>query len=200
MINFVQVYVKLRDLPSILLIDNYDSFTYNLYHYLEELGATVDVCMNDSINLEGISDYDAVVLSPGPGLPEDAGELLSVIEACKGHIPVFGVCLGMQALAQDLGGEIYNQKTVKHGVHETVRIDHSALFNGLEDEIEVGLYHSWAVRPDKGDFNVTAVSLSGVVMALENKGFKFYGVQFHPESIMTPAGKTILMNFLDLCS
>lgn len=195
----MQVYGKLSDLPRILLIDNYDSFTYNLFHYLEELGADINVEKNDTVNPDQINAYDAVLLSPGPGLPSEAGKLMEVIEKCKGDIPVFGVCLGMQAIAISLGGQIYNQELVKHGVQEVINLSESVLFQGLGKRVEVGLYHSWAVRPEPGDIEITALSDTGVVMALQNQSLKMYGVQFHPESIMTPDGKVILRNFLENC-
>lgn len=184
-------------MKRILLVDNYDSFTYNLVHYLEALDCEVTVCYNDSIPTQVLELFDAVVLSPGPGLPEESGDLLLFIDRFLGQLPMLGVCLGMQALALQLGGEIYNQKMVKHGLQESISVEKSTLFSTREESFEVGLYHSWAVREDD-NYEVTAKSLSGVIMAIENREKRCYGVQFHPESIMTPRGKEVLQNFLKM--
>jgi len=184
-------------LLSILLLDNYDSFTFNLEHYLVSLGVRVDVKRNDAIGLD-VLDYDGVILSPGSGLPADAGVMMSLIEGLAGKIPVLGVCLGMQGIAEYLGGKIYNQNNVKHGVQEEIVLEDSLLFSGLKKRIQVGLYHSWAVNSKEGDFEVVAQSVTNVVMALQNEERKMYGVQFHPESIMTPDGKHIINNFLEI--
>ena len=184
-------------MQRILLLDNYDSFTYNLSHYLEGEGAMVDVVLNDQFDKSTLDLYDKVVLSPGPGLPIYSGSMMEVIELSDGIRPVLGVCLGMQAIAEYLGGSLYNQKVVKHGVSENVQIHESILFRGLPEEIEVGLYHSWAVNTE-GDFNIISNSKEGVIMAIENKLKNFYGVQFHPESILTQEGKRIIENFLSL--
>lgn len=185
-------------MKRILLIDNYDSFTYNLFHYLESLGVEAEVVLNDKMSAVEPDSYDALVLSPGPGLPEEAGDLMKIIESYAGMKPILGVCLGMQALALYSGGELYNQKVVKHGIQEKIHLEKSDLFNGLPPEIEVGLYHSWAVKEGNGNFRITARSSNGTVMALENTNLNWYGVQFHPESVMTPDGKKILMNFVSL--
>lgn len=185
-------------MKRILLIDNYDSFTYNLFHYLESLGVEVEVVLNDKLSGVEPERYDALVLSPGPGLPEEAGDLMKIIEATAGRKPILGVCLGMQALALYSGGELYNQKVVKHGIQEKIHLEKSDLFDGLPSEVEVGLYHSWAVKEGSGDFKITARSASGTAMALENAKLNWYGVQFHPESVMTPEGRKILMNFISL--
>lgn len=162
-----------------------------------DLGAEVDVIRNDSIDFSKLA-YDGVVLSPGPGLPSGAGQLMALIEQIAEDIPILGVCLGMQAIAEFLGGEIYNQMKVKHGVEEQVLLYESPLFSGLNKEITVGLYHSWAVVPESNNYHVIAESRSGVVMAIQNEQKKMYGVQFHPESVMTPEGKKIIKNFLNL--
>lgn len=154
----------------------------------------VDVKRNNE-TISTIDMYDKIVLSPGPGLPNEAGGMMNLIGKVDSKIPVLGVCLGMQAIAEYSGGTLYNQKEVKHGVAEKIRCEASLLFKDLPSEMEVGLYHSWAVEGN-GEFAVTARSESGVVMAIENQERKFYGVQFHPESIMTPNGKDILHNFL----
>ncbi len=182
-------------MKRILLVDNFDSFTYNLVHYLESLDCKVDVCFNNAIPVEIIDVYDAVVLSPGPGLPEESGDLTAFVKKYIGKVPFLGVCLGMQALAVELGGELYNQQVVKHGVQETISTKRGVLFSEDSESIEVGLYHSWAVSFD-GDYLVTATSKKGTAMALENKSLRCFGVQFHPESIMTPNGLDILRNFL----
>ncbi|MDG1742126.1 MAG: aminodeoxychorismate/anthranilate synthase component II [Crocinitomicaceae bacterium] len=182
-------------MQRILLIDNYDSFTYNLAHYMEGEGVAVDIVLNDAFDCADLERYDKVVLSPGPGLPLDAGVLMDVVAACVGVRPVLGVCLGMQAIALHLGGSLYNQDVVKHGVAEFIELDSSSLFLGMSSPTQVGLYHSWAVE-STGDFNVTARSKSGIVMALENTSKKLFGVQFHPESILTDDGRAVVRNFL----
>jgi len=182
-------------LPHILLVDNYDSFTYNLAHYLELMGVRLTVCFNDQIDITKLSEYDGVILSPGPGLPQNAGQMPELVRGLLGKIPILGVCLGMQCLAEQLGGELFNQMRVKHGVQETILLDDSLLFLGLDKKIQVGLYHSWAVY-EKGDFRVTSRSLENRIMSLENLEKKCFGVQFHPESILTPEGVQILQNFV----
>jgi len=184
-------------LQRILLLDNYDSFTYNLSHYIEAEGAKVDVVLNDQIDCLLLDMYDKIILSPGPGLPNDSGRLMEVIRLSVGERPVLGVCLGMQGLIEYLGGELYNQNKVKHGVSEFIQLKNSSLFDGLPETIEVGLYHSWA-GDESGDYKVTARSDQGTVMAMENVSKQLYGVQFHPESILTPQGKEIIQNFLSL--
>ncbi len=181
----------------ILLLDNYDSFTFNLEHYLVSLGVHVDVKRNDVKELDALN-YDGVVLSPGPGLPVAAGRMMSLIECLDGKVPVLGVCLGMQGMAEYLGGTIYNQNRVKHGVQEEIVTESSPIFKGLKNHIQVGLYHSWAVNSECGDFEIVAKSSTDIVMALQNEERKMYGVQFHPESIMTPDGMQILDNFLGI--
>ncbi|MDC3252803.1 aminodeoxychorismate/anthranilate synthase component II [Crocinitomicaceae bacterium] len=182
-------------MQRILLLDNYDSFTYNLAHYMEGEGMSVDIVLNDAFDCVYLDRYDKVVLSPGPGLPKDAGVLMDVVAACDGVRPVLGVCLGMQAMAEHLGGSLYNQEVVKHGVAEDIELMTSLLFEGMSSPAQVGLYHSWAAAP-KGDFDVIAQSNSGTVMALQNVSKKLFGVQFHPESILTPEGRRLIQNFL----
>lgn len=184
-------------MKRILLLDNYDSFTYNLSHYISGEGVEVDVILNDEIDCSTLARYDKIVLSPGPGLPIESGRLNEVIELSAGLCPILGVCLGMQAMAEYLGGELYNQNIVKHGVSESIHIQESKLFIGLEQDIEVGLYHSWAVR-EEGDFNIIAKSETNIVMAIENISKQMYGVQFHPESVLTPNGRKIIRNFLEI--
>lgn len=184
-------------MQHVLLLDNFDSFTYNLEHYLRGLGVEVMVIRNNE-PIENLERFDKVVLSPGPGLPAEAGGMIELLKRCDSVIPVLGVCLGMQGMAEYLGGRLYNQETVKHGVSEKITLRSSSLFRSLGEEIEVGLYHSWAVEDASGNFTTTALSHQNVVMALENEERKMVGVQFHPESIMTPEGRTILRNFLTI--
>lgn len=179
------------------MVDNYDSFTYNLVHYLEALDCSVTVCFNDAIPENDWLAFDAVVLSPGPGLPEESGGLMPFLQVVLGKKPVLGVCLGMQALAIELGGTLFNQKQVKHGIQEQIIITQSPIFTGLPNKIEVGLYHSWGVTECES-YQIIARSKTGIAMAIENKERQCYGVQFHPESIMTPQGMQILQNFLAL--
>lgn len=156
----------------------------------------VDVVYNDVIPQEIVGCYDAVVLSPGPGLPSEAGEMPDLIAKISGSVPIFGVCLGMQALAVNFGGELENQKVVKHGVQEEVQITGDGIFQDISSPVKVGLYHSWIVS-ENGDYEVTARSNSGVVMAIKNDKMMFVGVQFHPESVMTEHGMQMLENFLN---
>ncbi len=185
---------------KLLLIDNYDSFTYNLEHYLSALGCEVNVQRNREIDLNSITQYDGVVLSPGPGLPKNAGLCMEVIEQFSDRIPILGICLGAQAIAQHFGSEIYNQKEVAHGISRVVhREKESWLLEGLEDSFSVGLYHSWAIKPMNGfsqHFKTAALRGNGVLMAFESYQSALAGVQFHPESIMTEGGREILNNWL----
>ena len=158
------------------------------------LDVEVDVVRNN-VEISNFSQYHKIVLSPGPGLPQNAGNMMKLIEQVNGKIPVLGVCLGMQAIALHLGGEIYNQENVKHGVMEEIRLFDSELFYELPKEIEVGLYHSWAVR-ENSNYKVTAISEGDILMAIENTECKLYGIQFHPESVMTPNGMKLIENFL----
>lgn len=153
--------------------------------------------MRNNVTVQDVFQYDKIVLSPGPGLPNEAGNMMGLIQKIDGKIPVLGVCLGMQAIAIHLGGELYNLNDVKHGVQESVTVKSSSLFKRVPERIDVGLYHSWAVRENVA-YEVTATSDSTVVMAIQNEERKLYGVQFHPESIMTPNGYRILENFVSL--
>ena len=187
---------------KVVLLDNYDSFTYNLVHMIKEVlapGDSLEVVKNDLINLDRVADYDRIVLSPGPGLPEEAGLLLSLIERWASRMPILGVCLGHQALGRVYGARLQNPRRVFHGVKSRVHlVKKNYLFAGLDDEIEVGRYHSWLV--DRADFpeslEITALSEDGLIMGLSHKTHDAHGVQFHPESILTPSGKTVLSNFL----
>lgn len=184
---------------NILVIDNYDSFTYNLVHYLEDLEAQVTVVRNDKITPEECVAYDAILLSPGPGIPSEAGNLIAIINYLKDKKPLLGICLGHQAITEVFGGTIVNIDTVYHGVATTMNHDDSTLFKNIANPFEAGRYHSWAAQID--DFpdvlKITATDTNEQIMALQHKTLPIYGVQFHPESIMTPDGKTMLKNFLD---
>lgn len=180
-----------------LLIDFYDSFTYNLAHYLESLEVELSVLRYDAIDSTALFHFDAFVLSPGPGLPQEKEGLVAFLEQYVGQKPILGVCLGMQAIAEYLGATLENQQVVKHGVSESIQIIHqNGLFSNLPNEIEVGLYHSWKVNCPVNW--VSAKSKSGVNMAIEIPEKKLYAVQFHPESVMTPLGKEILQNFIQI--
>lgn len=185
-----------------LLVDNFDSFTYNIVHYFEKIGVQVDVVTNKSVDVNKLSGYNAVVLSPGPGLPSQAGELMRVIaNSIELGLPILGICLGMQALAEFEGSELYNQQIVKHGVGQqiTVHEKNSKLYTKLPSSFTVGLYHSWAVKLRKDSvFEPTAFSEEGVLMSFEDEKRKIYAVQYHPESILTENGLEILQNFTNI--
>lgn len=182
-----------------VIIDNYDSFTYNLSHLVKELGATVDVLRNDRFNLQDLEQYDRIILSPGPGIPQEAGLLLNVIRTYAGRKPILGVCLGEQAIGQVFGGTLTNLSDVFHGVQTPVRlVEPDYIFRGLPEEIPVGRYHSWVVSTEglPEDLVVTAVSPEGQIMALKHRRYDVHGIQFHPESVLTPDGKQIMKNWL----
>lgn len=184
----------------ILLLDNYDSFTYNLEHYLVDLGVDVEVIRNDKIALEDIAGYDALVFSPGPGLPKDSGILLNAIDQYKDSKPMLGICLGMQAMAECFGGSLNNLDTVFHGTSSDCKIDVTdPIFSGLPKEVAVGRYHSWEVAAPAPDcFKVIAQEKkSKTLMGIKHKEKPIWGLQFHPESILTPNGKQMLKNWLD---
>ena len=185
---------------KILLFDNYDSFTYNLVHAIKSLGyENVDVYRNDKIELSQIDLYDKIILSPGPGLPSEAGIMMEVIKEYASKKSILGVCLGHQAIAETFGAKLENIPTVFHGVQTSIKIvQEDYLFLGLPKEILAGRYHSWIVSnndfPDK--LEVTAIDEAGDIMALKHKKLDLHGVQFHPESILTPDGVQIIQNFL----
>jgi anthranilate synthase component 2 len=182
---------------KVVLVDFYDSFTFNLSHYFEQLNVDVTVIRHDYLNLDELSAYDAIVLSPGPGLPKEKQNLTELLEQYVGVKPILGVCLGMQALAEYLGGFLVNQSSVKHGVQELIHVlDHKGLFANLPTDFKVGLYHSWKVE-GLIQFQ-TASSEAGVCMSIEHPAKKLYGVQFHPESILTEHGLELLANFLKI--
>lgn len=184
---------------KILIIDNYDSFTFNLFHYVEGLNVEVDVFRNDEFDLSLLPSYDKIILSPGPGLPKDAGDLIKIISSIDKKQAVLGVCLGMQALAEVFGGSLYNMKAVKHGVSlNCKRVKSHFLFEGLPESFEVGLYHSWAVQmPLPNEFEPLLFTDEEVLMSMSHKFLPLYGVQFHPESILTTHGRQIIKNFVE---
>ena len=186
---------------KILLFDNYDSFTYNLRHILLELGAEVEVHRNDRIPLAAVAEFDKIVLSPGPGIPSEAGLLLPLIERYAPEKSILGVCLGEQAIAEVFGARLENLAHVFHGVCSDIRIvAGDPLFAGLEPGFRAGRYHSWAVSKDglPDCLEVTAVDAAeSRIMALRHRTFDVCGVQFHPESVLTPHGKTILRNWME---
>lgn len=186
---------------KVLVFDNYDSFTYNLVQIIERvLDAKVDVIRNDEITLEEIGKYDKIVLSPGPGIPEEAGILLDVIKQYAATKSILGVCLGQQAIAEAFGGSLINLSEIFHGVATSAELvkEDTKLFKNLPTGLEVGRYHSWAVNPEgfPEELEVTAIDKDGMIMALQHKTYDVHGVQFHPESILTPDGEIIIKNFL----
>ena len=186
---------------KVVIIDNYDSFTYNLSHLIKELGAEVTVLRNDQFKLEDLEPYNKIVLSPGPGIPSEAGLLLDVIRSYAGKKPILGVCLGHQAIGEAFGGQLENLSDVFHGVATPCRIiADDPLFSGLEREITIGRYHSWVVSKEAFPdcLEVTAESPEGQIMALRHKTLNVRGIQFHPESVLTPDGKKMIQNWLFL--
>ena len=185
-------------MKKILVIDNYDSFTYNLVHYLEGLGCEVVVKRNDQLTLEEVDAFDKIVLSPGPGIPDEAGLLKQIIARYAPTKSIFGVCLGQQAIAEVFGGSLINLDKVYHGIATKINITKDdILFEGLPREIEVGRYHSWVVNPELPEvLEATSFDENGQVMSLRHKVYDVCAVQFHPESVLTPEGKKILENWL----
>ena len=185
---------------KIVIIDNYDSFTYNLSHLIKEIGAEVTVIRNDQFTLNQLEPFDKIVLSPGPGIPSEAGLLLDVIKTYKGRKPILGVCLGHQAIGEVFGGAPENLSDVFHGVAtEGTQFSNDHIFDTLPKRITMGRYHSWVVSRENCPtcLEVTAVSDEGQIMALKHKNYDIHGIQFHPESVLTPEGKTIVKNFIE---
>lgn len=183
-----------------VIIDNYDSFTFNLAHLLKELGAEVDVVRNDQFELPALEQYDKIVLSPGPGIPSEAGLLLDVIRAYAGRKPILGVCLGHQAIGEVFGAKLENLAEVYHGVAtDCEHFSNDPIFNGMPRHFEVGRYHSWVVSKDglPDCLEVTATSPDGNIMALRHKRYPVHGIQFHPESVLTHLGRQIVGNWLN---
>lgn len=184
---------------KIAMIDNYDSFTYNLVHLVRELGAEVKVFRNDQFSLPELDAFDKIMLSPGPGIPVEAGLLLDVIRTYAGVKPILGICLGEQAIGETFGGKLVNLSSVFHGVQTPAHIvADDPLFRGLPRDILVGRYHSWVVDAETlpDCLEVTCVSDEGQIMALRHKDMDVKGIQFHPESVLTPLGKKIIFNWL----
>ncbi|MCO5229544.1 MAG: aminodeoxychorismate/anthranilate synthase component II [Chitinophagales bacterium] len=183
---------------KILMLDNYDSFTYNVVHILKELGADIDVIRNDKITVDEVAKYDKIVLSPGPGLPEEAGIMMALLERYATNKPILGICLGHQAIGQYFGAELYNVGEVIHGkAKNTIVVSEDILFKELPKEFISGRYHSWAIKNLPDCLELTATDERGVVQAIQHKSYPVHGVQFHPESIMTEYGKEILANWLN---
>ena len=183
----------------VVIIDNYDSFTYNLAHLVKQLGAKVEVFRNDQFTLKQLERFTKIILSPGPGIPEEAGLLMDVIRTYAGRKPMLGVCLGHQAIAEVFGGKLVNLKEVYHGIAtEGTQFGNDPIFSGLPKRIVMGRYHSWVV--DRAGFpdclEVTAMSDDGQIMALRHRNYNIHGIQFHPESVLTPEGATIVRNWL----
>jgi len=190
---------------DILIFDNYDSFTYNLVQVVEKIiQGKVDVFRNDKISLGEINKYDKIILSPGPGIPSESGLLLPLIKEYASSKSILGVCLGLQAIGEVFGGKLINLQDVYHGVATKIKVSQERtlsdndVFKSLPGELEVGRYHSWIVANEgfPGDLEITAVDESGYIMALRHKKFDVQGVQFHPESVLTPDGETIMRNWL----
>lgn len=187
--------------PTILVIDNYDSFTFNLVHLLHECGHDATVWRNDKFALADVAAFDKILLSPGPGIPEEAGLLLDVIRTYGSSKSILGICLGQQAIAEVYGGTLYNLARPVHGTATPIRVTapEEPIFNGLPPSFSVGRYHSWAVSregfPDS--LSVTAEDEYGVIMALSHKTLDVKGLQFHPESVLTVHGKEMIANWLD---
>lgn len=184
---------------KLLIFDNYDSFTYNIAHAVRLLGVEPEVRRNDKITLDEIADYDKIIISPGPGIPSEAGILPQLLERYAGEKPILGVCLGHQAIGERFGAQLRNLSTVYHGVQSTVRLTaDDYIFAGIPSEFEVGRYHSWVVDRDSlpAELEVTAVSPDGEIMAMRHRNLDVRGVQFHPESVLTPYGLEIIDNWL----
>ena len=187
-------------MKKVLVIDNYDSFTYNLVHYLEDLDCEVTVVRNDKLDLEDVEPYEKIVLSPGPGIPDEAGLLKAIIEKYAATKSILGVCLGQQAIGEVFGGTLINLDEVYHGVatNVTITVDNEIMFNGLDKTIEVGRYHSWVVDTNLPDcLEATSFDENGQIMSLRHKEYDVKGVQYHPESVLTPDGKKMLENWVN---
>ncbi|NNC82280.1 MAG: aminodeoxychorismate/anthranilate synthase component II [Flavobacteriales bacterium] len=184
----------------IAIIDNYDSFTYNLHHYAEPWVDKVVVIRNDEVEVDDLANYDGIILSPGPGLPAESGRLMEVIEMYHDRLPILGVCLGHQAIAEFFGGRLENLPQVIHGQpSECTALQEDLLFKGISSPFLIGHYHSWVVAEEgfpHEELLITAKNDAGHIMALRHKELPIHGVQFHPESILTPQGKTIMTNWI----
>ena len=181
--------------------DNYDSFVYNLVHYLEEFDCEVTVRRNDELDLEFVGQFDKILLSPGPGVPDEAGLLKAIVEKYAPTKSIFGVCLGQQAIGEVFGGKLINLESVYHGIATSIKtsVTDEQLFNGLESEFEVGRYHSWVVDQNLPDcLEATSYDEKGQVMSLRHREYDVRGVQFHPESVLTPDGKKMIYNWINI--
>ena len=184
---------------KILVIDNYDSFTYNLVHCLKEIGCEVEVKRNDKLELSEVDEYDKILLSPGPGIPDEAGMLKEIIAQYASTKSILGICLGQQAIAEVYGGSLVNLDQVYHGVATTIErvVEDEILFKDLSVEMEVGRYHSWVVSRELPEvLEVTSIDRNGEIMSLRHSEYDVRAVQFHPESILTPEGKKMLKNWI----
>jgi len=190
--------------PQILVLDNYDSFTFNLVHIIRELGYgdQMEVFRNDKIKLEEVSDYDKILLSPGPGLPEEAGIMHDLIRQYASDKHILGVCLGHQGIAECFGAKLYNLDEVLHGIATStqLKVENEPLFEGIPQTFQVARYHSWAVAPDSinGKLKVLATDDKGCIMAIKHITHQVYGVQFHPESVITEHGIRMMKNWLEM--
>ncbi|RXG20472.1 anthranilate synthase component II [Leeuwenhoekiella aequorea] len=186
---------------KILVIDNYDSFVYNLVHYLEELDCTVTVKRNDQLDLNEVEQYDKILLSPGPGIPDEAGLLKEIIKQYAPTKSMLGVCLGQQAIGEVFGGNLTNLDKVFHGVatSATQLVEDEPLFKNINKEFEIGRYHSWVVSSENfpSDLEITSLDQNGQIMSLRHKHYDVRGVQFHPESVLTPEGKKMIKNWVE---
>ena len=187
---------------KILILDNYDSFTYNLVHFIEDItGEKPAVFRNDEISIEAINRYDMIILSPGPGIPDEAGILKETIKIYAGKKPIFGVCLGLQAITEVFGGSLQNIDQVFHGVATTMQIlkPNALIYKNIPEKFEAGRYHSWIASKEDfpSELEITSVDEFGAIMSLQHRSFPISAVQYHPESILTPLGKQILENFIE---
>lgn len=192
---------KNNEVMKVVIIDNYDSFTYNLAHLVKELGADVTVFRNDKFELSDLESFDKIILSPGPGIPSEAGLLLDVIKTYAGRKPMLGVCLGHQAIGEAFGGTLTNLSEVFHGVAtEGTNKNNDPIFNGVDTRFVMGRYHSWVVNKENlpDSLEITAESDEGQIMALRHKVYDIHGIQFHPESVLTPDGRKIVANYLSM--
>ena len=192
----------MNNMKNILILDNYDSFTYNIAHIINELGYKVDIIRNDKISLEDVDKYDKIILSPGPGIPEEAGILIPLIKEYASKKSILGICLGEQAIAQVFGAELENLKEVYHGTESEIEVTASCpILNDLPSPFMAGRYHSWVVSNKNfpPTLEVTAVDKeNGNIMGIRHKEYDVRGVQFHPESVLTPQGKSIIKNWIEL--
>lgn len=187
-------------MKKVLVIDNYDSFTYNLVHYLEDLDCEVTVKRNDKLALEDVEAFNKILLSPGPGIPDEAGLLKDIIKTYAATKSILGVCLGQQAIGEVFGGTLENLENVYHGVatHVTVTVEDESLFKAMDKTFEVGRYHSWVVSTNLPEsLEATSFDENGQIMSLRHRVYDVRGVQYHPESVLTPNGKQILENWVN---